>query len=90
MSSGHDRCPLIGSPQISEGVTSVTLHQTLMASEWDSGNWLNYYPYFTSIPFPISSHIFSQSLIHNLSSLLPYPCIVAMASAMEFLPSINT
>jgi hypothetical protein len=70
-------------------VTSVTLHWTLTDSELDSGNWLNHYPYFTSIPFPISSHILSQFLIHNLPSLLPYLHIVATASAAGLPPSIN-
>jgi hypothetical protein len=71
-------------------VTSVIPRQTLMDSEWDFGNRLNHYPHFTSIPFSISSRILSQLLIHNLLSLLPYPCIVTVASAAELLPSINT
>jgi hypothetical protein len=60
-----------------------------MDSEQDFSNGLNHYPHFTSIPFPISSHILLQLLIHNLLSLLPYPHIVTMASAVELLPSIN-
>jgi hypothetical protein len=71
------------------GVTSVTPCQTPTDSEQDFGNRLNHYPYFTSIPFPTSSCILSQLLIHNLPLLLPYLHIVAMASAMELLPSIN-
>jgi hypothetical protein len=71
-------------------VTSVTLHQTPTDSERDFGNRLNHYPHFTSFPFPISSRILSQLLIHNLPLLLPYPCSVTAAPATELLPSINT
>jgi hypothetical protein len=70
-------------------VTSVTPRQTPMDSERDFGNGLNHYPHFTSFPFPISSCVLSQLLIHNLLSLLPYPRIVTAASAAELLPSIN-
>jgi hypothetical protein len=72
------------------GVTSVTPRRTLTDSEWDFSNRLNHYPHFTSFPFPISSRILSQLLIHNLPSLLPYLRIVTAASTMELLPSINT
>jgi hypothetical protein len=73
----------------SQTVTSITPHWTPMDSEWDFSNGLNHYPHFTSIPFPISSCILSQSLIHNLPLLLPYPHSVAAAPAVELLPSIN-
>jgi hypothetical protein len=71
-------------------VTSITPHWTSMDSERDFGNGLNHYPHFTSFPFPISSCVLSQLLIHNLPSLLPYPHIVTAASTAELLPSINT
>jgi hypothetical protein len=71
-------------------VTSVTPRWTPTDSERDFGNGLNHYPHFTSFPFPISSRVLSQLLIHNLPSLLPYPRIVTAASAAELLPSINT
>jgi hypothetical protein len=71
-------------------VTSVTPRWTPTDSEQDFGNGLNHYPHFTSFPFPISSRVLSQLLIHNLLSLLPYPHIVTAASAAELLPSINT
>jgi hypothetical protein len=70
-------------------VTSVTPRRTPTDSERDFGNGLNHYPHFTSFPFPISSRVLSQLLIHNLPSLLPYPRIVTAASAAELLPSIN-
>jgi hypothetical protein len=71
-------------------VTSVTPHLTPMDSEWDFSNGFNYYPHFTSIPFPISSRLLSQLLIYNLLLLLLYPHIVTTASATELLSSINT
>jgi hypothetical protein len=77
-------------PQGGNTVTSVTPRRTPTDSEQDFGNRLNHYPHFTSFPFPISSHVLSQLLIHNLPSLLPYLRIVTTAEAVELLPSINT
>jgi hypothetical protein len=45
------------------------------SDRFQTGFWQLAQPlsYFTSIPFPITSHILSQLLTHNLPSLLPYP-----------------
>jgi hypothetical protein len=88
--SGRKQRPQVDSKQRLGSVTSVTLRRTPTDSERDFGNGLNHYPHFTSFPFPISSRVLSQLLIHNLPSLLPYPRIVTVASAAELLPSINT
>jgi hypothetical protein len=88
--ANRDNAAVLADMVSDSNVTSVTPRRTPTDSERDFGNGLNHYPHFTSFPFPISSRVLSQLLIHNLPSLLPYLRIVTAASAAELLPSINT